>query len=261
VTDATAPLAGRVVLVTRPGGRAGELIQALENLGARVEARPTIRFDSPRDPGSVERTCKTIDRFAWVVLTSATGVRALADALEAAGVPGLPPSIRVAAVGAATARVAEGQGWNVALVPRVQDGAGLAAELESMVDPEAVVLVVRPEVASDDLARALEGVGASVESVAFYRTVAAPGAASIVSDLATGRYDAVVFTSPSTLLRLLDADSVEEARAREALGRVARVAIGATTAAALDREGLAATAVASRPDPDGIAEAVRSALA
>jgi uroporphyrinogen-III synthase len=96
-----------------------------------------------------------------------------------------------------------------------------------------------------------------VDAVPFYRSVPAPGVAAVAADLMRGRYDAVVFTSPSSLRFLVE---VNPDAVGSALARLRRVAIGPTTAAALEHRGWPADSVASTPDDDGITSAVLDAF-
>lgn len=74
------PLAGVRVVTTR--GRSGDdrLRTLLEAAGASVLAWPTSRYPPPRDPGPLEAARARLDRFDWLVFTSARAVGALGEA-------------------------------------------------------------------------------------------------------------------------------------------------------------------------------------
>jgi uroporphyrinogen-III synthase len=95
------------VVVTRPSGRAGELLEALRADGHDVSHVPLVAIetigDVPVDVGGYD----------WVVLTSATGARELRRRMR--GVPK-----RVAAIGPATARAFGGA--DVVASPSTQEG-------------------------------------------------------------------------------------------------------------------------------------------
>jgi uroporphyrinogen-III synthase len=71
-----------------------------------------------------------------------------------------------------------------------------------------------------------------------------------------GRYDVIVFTSPSTLQRLLEGGWCSRSQLIRALGAASIVAIGQLTARSIEEVGLRAAAVAARPTDDGIVEAI-----
>ena len=242
------------VLWTRPAGRGARSLDRLREAGFDVDHRPTIAFEPPADPRPAARAAERAADYDWVVFTSPTGV----EFFDRAGGGGLRPAPRRAAVvGQATRRAVEGLGVAAEVVADPPRADGLAAALRPRVRPGDRVLVVRPESAPNTLSSALEDAGAIVEAVAFYRTVAAPGVSEIAADLRDGRYDAVVFSSPSTFQSVLDAATGGLALV-SALRTVAVVAIGGVTAHALGRAGLEPSAVASDPSDEALVVAVRS---
>jgi uroporphyrinogen-III synthase len=247
-------LAGRVVLVARPAGRGEPLAGLLRALGAEVEIRPTIVLEPPEDPRPAALAARRCDAFDWVVFTSPSGVQFFFASPSIAALPS------VAAIGPATARELERRGVACGVVARDSRAEGLAEALRASIVPGQRVLLVQPEVARPVLRRGIEELGAAVEAVAFYRNVAAAGAPAVARDVAAGRYDAIVLTSPSALERLLDA-AADRAAVVAALRRARLVAIGGVTAAALERHGLAPAAVAREPSAEGIADAVVASFA
>src|SRR5439155_2270948 len=102
----TRPLSGRGVLVTRTREQASELSAILSELGAEVIEAPAIRVEPPSSFGSVDKAVTRLanGEYAWVVFTSANGVRAFASRLRAAGLDARAfSSTNVAAVGPGTA--------------------------------------------------------------------------------------------------------------------------------------------------------------
>ncbi len=253
------PLSGLHVLVTRPAGRATVLIAALERLGALVAARPTIAIEPPSDPTPAERVVTELSRFTWIAFTSAHGVRAFFDVLARApgGAADLAP--RLAAVGPATAQALREHGASVALIAAAARAAGLAVALGARIGTADRVLVVGPEERDDALERGLGEHGAAVEVCAFYRTVAAPGIADLARAVVAERFDVAVFTSPSTLDRLVDAGREAGVDLVRALSRMALVAIGPATARALAEHALSPAAIAERPSDDAVLAAVTRA--
>lgn len=257
--EADRGLAGRRILLTRPAGRAAALAGRLERLGAVVELRPTIRLVAPRDAGPARRALLALEHHSWILFTSAAGVSFFFDMLREVG--GEAVSARIAAIGPATARAVEGRGLSPSHVAQHPTSEGLAGELTKRIAPGERVLLVRPEVAREVLPESLRRAGVEVDAVAFYRNEADPGVTETVARLIAGRYDAVVFSSPSTFGRLLEgaADRAEELR--RALSSIRRVAIGEVTAAALREAALPPSAVALQPTDSGIADALRVCFA
>ena len=65
------PLFGRRIVVTRTLEQAGELIDALEALGAQAVPAPTLRIVPPEDPEAVDRAAAAVADYDWVVFESA----------------------------------------------------------------------------------------------------------------------------------------------------------------------------------------------
>ena len=113
----TLPLAGRRVLVTRAAHQAGKLSEGLRALGAESVEVPVLEIRPPASFDSLDAALRQLDRYDWLILTSANTVRALADRAAALGILHEPPiTMKVAAVGDATAAAARKAGFPVTLV-------------------------------------------------------------------------------------------------------------------------------------------------
>jgi len=248
----------RVILVTRPADRNAALKRKLEGLGARVEARPTIDLDLPRDPQPARQALLGLARYDWVVFTSPGGVRFF-EALGRRVLGRAPrPGCKVAAIGPATAAALRQSGVEPRVVATSSSAEGLVEALGGRVGAGERVLLVRPEESREVLPQALRTAGAVVDAVPFYRNVAARGVAEIAADVRREAYDLLIFTSPSTALRLLEGAAAADVAILDALRRAKIVAIGEVTARALADLGVPVGAVATTPTDDGIVEAVCS---
>jgi uroporphyrinogen III methyltransferase/synthase len=230
----------------------------LRELGAYVEIRPTISLEPPVDPAPARRAVSEVERYDWILFTSANGVKffqELVDELHAER-----PSIRAAigAIGPATARALEHSGHRPAVIAEDARSEGLARTLAGKIAPGERVLVVRPEVARPVLLDTLHALGARPDPVAFYRNVPAPDVHALAAELCANRFDVVILTSPSTLQRLLEAGQRPADELRAALGRTRLVAIGPVTAQAIEQFGLAPASVAAQPTDEAVVQAVRS---
>jgi uroporphyrinogen III methyltransferase / synthase len=249
------------VLVTRPPGTWPALARRFEGTSIAIVMAATTTQVEPIDPRPGDDAVARLDRYDWLVATSGQGVKALILKLAARGLHRLPETLRVAAVGPATARAFEGTGVRVELVASEAHSEGLATSLRSFLKAGERVLLVRPEGAPGLLAPALRAQGAHVDETPLYRTVPSERAAELAEDAIAGRFAAVVFTAPSSLDLWLEAAGPRGAALSEALARTRRVAIGPTTASHLDSRGLPAAAVAASPDEGAIGDAIARALA
>jgi uroporphyrinogen III methyltransferase / synthase len=204
-------LYGWTVLVPRTKDQAGEMSEKLVSHGALPIEVPTIAVEPPRSPAQMERAVKGLvdGRFQWVVFTSTNAVRAVWDKFNEFGLDARAFSgVKIACVGQATADRVRAFGINPELVPSgEQSSLGLLDEFppyDDVFDPVNRVLLPRADIATETLAEGLRERGWEIEDVTAYRTVrAAPPAASTREMIKTGGFDAVCFTSSSTVRNLV----------------------------------------------------------
>ncbi|MFP4070335.1 MAG: uroporphyrinogen-III C-methyltransferase [Opitutales bacterium] len=197
------PLFGKRILVPRARQQAGELTRLLEDNGAEVIELPFIEITQQFDPKLVTEVFAGIAVYEWIVFTSANGVRHFFDLFYKAydDIRCLGP-MRVAAVGAATAREIKKHRIKVDLVPKSAHADALADELMELEGLEGVqVLVVTGNQNRESLVRKLETEArAIVDTLPLYATARA----DIAEHPAAKRFrsagaDAVLFTSSSTV--------------------------------------------------------------
>lgn len=245
----------RRVLITHPAGTWPGIAARFRGTPVRVELTETATQVDPLDPGPGDRALLQLEVYAWLVVTSVRGAAALERRLTAAGAT-LPPGLRVAAVGPATAKALLEAEIEAELVAAEASGAGLASSLLPRLSERERVLIVRPEGAPGPLASTLAASGAAVDVAPLYRTVASDHAGALATEAIGGAFAAVVFTAPSSLDRWLDAAGERRAALHAALSKTARVAIGPTTAAHLAAAGLPADGVAAAPTEEAIGDAI-----
>ena len=148
-------------------------------------------------------------RYEWIGFTSVNAVRAVREKLSEVGLDARSfAGLKVAAVGDQTVEALIDFGVRPDLVPAgEQTTAALLDEwplYDSLTDPINRVFLPRADIATDSLAAGLAELGWEVEDITAYRTVrAAPPAADIREAIKTGGFDAVVFTSSSTVRNLV----------------------------------------------------------
>ncbi len=207
----TKPLFGWKVLVPRTQAQAGSMVDRLSGYGATADVVPTISVEPPRTPQQMEKAVKGLvtGRYEWVGFTSVNAVRAVRERFEDFGLDARAfAGLKVAAVGGVTAAALRDWGINPDLVPTgEQSAAGLLEvwpEFDEVLDPINRVLLPRADIATETLVAGLRDGGWEVDDVTAYRTVrAAPPAAEIRDAIKGGDYDAVLFTSSSTVRNLV----------------------------------------------------------
>lgn len=235
------PLFGKRILVTRPRRQADLTAKLLRELGALPVLVPMIEIAPPSDPEPLARALANLrlGTYSWVAFTSANGVEETWRALDAsAGDARAFGSVRLAAIGPATAHALSSHGLAADVVAKEYRGEGLATDLlDALSSLPGRVLLLRAAKARDVLPRMLMDAGYSVDVVVAYETRAAvDGSLSDLADsLAYGHVDGVLFTSSSTVDGLCDALGN---RATELLSRVRVASIGPVTTQTATARGL-----------------------
>lgn len=207
----TRPLHGWRVLVPKTKDSTEELQGLLSSFGAVPCEVPTMSVEPPRTPQQMERAVHGLvsGRFEWVVFTSVNAVRAIRERFDASGLDARSLSgIRVAAAGEDTVAALAAMGVRPDLTPEDdQTTSGLLdvwPAYDELVDPINRVFLPRADIATDTLVAGLAELGWEVEDVTAYRTVrATPPAADTRDAIKAGGFDAVVFTSSSTVRNLV----------------------------------------------------------
>lgn len=249
------PLFGRRILVTRAQEDASRLAALINGLGGEGYEFPVIAVEGLPDPRSLDQAVGELRSYQWVVFTSANGVRFFCSRLWALGGDARSfAGVKVAAIGPRTNQTLGEFGLRADLVPDEFRAEAVLDALLGQVAPGARVLCPRAAVARDVLIRGLREAGIAVEEVAAYRTQSVDQDAEEVRDLlARGEFDAVTFTSSSTVHNLVRALGEDW---RNLLSGTVCAAIGPVTAQTLSEYGLSAAITASRYTVPGLLEAL-----
>ncbi len=221
------PLFGKRFVVTRAREQAGQLTHMLEDQGAEVIELPFIDVKTDFDPKRLTEILAGIAVYEWIIFTSANGVKAFFDLFYKAfdDIRCLGP-MRIAAVGAATAREIESHKLKVDLVPKQANADALADELIENEGLESLqVLVITGNQNREELVQRLETEGrAIVDTLPLYKT----SKTDLMKDPAAARFreegaDAILFTSSSTVKSFIEqsaAFKLEEGARRPVLGSI-----------------------------------------
>ncbi len=261
----TQPLFGRSVLVTRAREQSAEISSALRSAGALPVVMPMIelcRVEDAPTRSEIARVLNELEAFGYIVFTSSNAVRFFAEELAAHGAGNgdsgarLRDGTRTFCIGDRTASEALDAGFPVSVVASGRsDAEALLAQLLQALPPgEERVLIPRSRIARTTIADGLASAGGRVDSVAFYENRRpAVDESALREQLCRGELFALTFTSPSTVEHFLEA---LDGPSREAAERCILVAIGRTTARALEAAGLSPHVVAPKPDVQSMVDAL-----
>jgi len=250
----TKPLFGWRVLVPRTKEQSGELSRLLRGYGAIPEEVPTISVEPPRNPQQMDKAVRGLveGRYEWIAFTSVNAVKAVREKFDEYGLDARAFSgLKVAAVGDKTAQALTAWGIRPDLVPSGEQSArGLLEDwppYDEVLDPINRVFLPRADIATETLVAGLAELGWESDDVTAYRTVrAAPPPAATREAIKGGKFDAVVFTSSSTVRNLVGIAGKPHAATVVAC-------IGPATAKAAQEHGLRVDVLADSPSADALA--------
>lgn len=196
------PLFGQRIVVTRAREQAGDFAHRLSELGAEVLEIPCIKIVLPTQLQNVADAMLELNSYDWLVFTSPNGVttffdyffKAFKDMRDLGGA-------RIAAVGPGTAAKLRELHLQVDLMPEEALAVKVAAAFKKFETIENLkICLLRAEVANPELPKVLEALGAIVDDVAVYKTVAETedptGAGAKLLEVGA---DWITFTSASTV--------------------------------------------------------------
>ncbi|MER6120252.1 bifunctional uroporphyrinogen-III C-methyltransferase/uroporphyrinogen-III synthase [Streptomyces sp. NPDC001743] len=251
------PMFGWKVLVPRTKEQAASLSDQLRSYGAVPHEVPTIAVEPPRTPQQMERAVKGLvtGRYEWIAFTSVNAVKAVREKFEEYGLDARAfAGIKVAAVGEQTAAALVDFGVKPDLVPSgEQSAAGLLEDwppYDPVFDPIDRVFLPRADIATETLVAGLIELGWEVDDVTAYRTVrASPPPADTREAIKGGGFDAVLFTSSSTVRNLVGIAGKPH--------NVTIIAcIGPATAKTAEEHGLRVDVLSPEPSVHKLAEAL-----
>ncbi|MCX4724732.1 uroporphyrinogen-III synthase [Streptomyces sp. NPDC090052] len=251
------PLFGWRVLVPRTKEQAASLSDQLRSYGAVPHEVPTIAVEPPRTPQQMERAVKGLvtGRYEWIAFTSVNAVKAVREKFEEYGLDARAfAGIKVAAVGEQTAASLVEFGVKPDLVPSgEQSAAGLLEDwppYDPVFDPIDRVFLPRADIATETLVAGLIELGWEVDDVTAYRTVrASPPPADTREAIKGGGFDAVLFTSSSTVRNLVGI-------AGKPHNVTVIACIGPATAKTAEEHGLRVDVLSPEPSVHRLAEAL-----
>jgi uroporphyrinogen III methyltransferase/synthase len=232
------PLAGKKILITRARQQSGEFAIRLRDMGAEVIEFPTIEIVPPTSWEGLDRAIDQLESYDWVIFTSVNGVNYFWQRLrEKKEVPVFPCSLKVCAIGPATAKRIEEKGVQVDYTPKEFVAEAILEGFKAVGLQGKRILLARVRRARDILPKGLLKMGAEVDIVEAYRTIKPRGGAKRLKEILIDRkVDAITFTSSSTACHFMDLLKKEDAK--KILRDVAVACIGPITARTVERLGM-----------------------
>lgn len=197
----TRPLLGKSIAVTRARAQASDLVERLAALGAECIQCPTIEVVPPASWQPLDEALKKIAEYQWLIFTSVNGVQYFFERLFQLGLDARNLGhLHTAAIGPATAERMRRFGIKADILPETYRAEAVAAAFSGVEVKARKVLLPRAEQARAVLPEELGRMGAQVDEIVAYRTVAADSDNQLLlSALKDKSIDMITFTSSSTV--------------------------------------------------------------
>ena len=219
---------------------------------------PVLEIVPPESYAPLDDALRNLDRYDWLILTSANAAHVLMERAAHIGVAlDHAVTLQVAAVGPATATAAQKAQLTVTLVPESYVAEGLLASLGVQTAGKRVLLA-RAAITRDVIPDTLRASGASVDVVDAYRNVLPASAPEQLREALKQGIDAATFTSASSVTHLKEA--ADSAGIAFPFADVPAISIGPITSQALSEHGWKPAAEANPSDIAGLVVAVRQVL-
>lgn len=189
--QASKPLRGLRILITRPREQLKPLADEIVRLGGIPIEFPTISVEPTRANDQSEMGLETLNGYDWIVFTSANGVQHLFHETSMRKTDFADILPRIAVIGSATASAVEKCGLGVSFTPSAFLTERLARELPEVDGKH--ILLVRAEGTDEMMRSILMERGAKVDEIHPYRVTTSKHTSQ------PDDYDAILFTSPSTI--------------------------------------------------------------
>jgi uroporphyrinogen III methyltransferase/synthase len=221
---------GKKILITRAREQSGDFSTSLKKLGAEVIEFPTIEIVPPLRWKELDQAIDQLKSYDWLIFTSANGVNFFWQRLaERGGVRRLPSTLKVCAIGPATARQLKEKKISVSYIPKEFIAESILEGFEKLLIKGERILLARAKKARDILPNGLKKLGAKVDVVEVYRTVKPKAGSKRLKKLLTDRrIDVITFTSSSTVNHF--AELLKKEDLRKLLKGIAIACIGPVTA-------------------------------
>ncbi|MBI4427927.1 MAG: uroporphyrinogen-III synthase [Ignavibacteriales bacterium] len=252
--EATQPLNGRTIVITRPLEQTAQLKALLERSGARVLVFPTIHIVPASSWDDCDRAIQNIGTYDALMLTSVNAATYFLNRSRLLNEKGFPVFAQkdIYVVGEKTRRAVENFGLNARVFQEARDGRSMAHAIIRQNIRSKKFLFPKGSLASDEIPSILREHGATVDEVVVYET--RPPSQTEREEMkdvfSREEVDIVVFFSPSSINNFLSVV------AKKSLNSVRIAVIGRTTAEAARKASLTPDIVADEPTTEALVTSI-----
>ena len=203
MSESSAPLNGRGIVITRPAQQAQTLADLIIAAGARALLFPVIEIADVADARPARAVLDRLDQFQIAIFVSPNAVE---KGMQLIGTKPLPPGLRIAAIGGGTVRALARFGLRDVVAPAGRFDSEALLELRDLAQVAGQrIAIFRGAGGREVLGEVLAQRGALVEYAECYRRRRPQAdAASLLQAWERGEVEAVVVTSSEGVRNLFD---------------------------------------------------------
>jgi uroporphyrinogen III methyltransferase / synthase len=252
------PLFGKNIVITRDAPGNADFAEKIIACAANPVRFETIEIKPDENiTQNLKLKTQNFVMYDWIIFTSVNGVAIFFEAIQKLGRDArIFGSSKIAAIGERTAAKLADFGIKADFVPVVFTGNELAFQLAQFTELKAKkILLLRSELASNELIEGLEKAGAEVENISIYTAVPVKGDSSkLIEKIKARKIDWITFASPSAVdafFEQIDTGLVIDNKAKIA-------SIGPVTTKALERFGVQVALTAEEHTLDGLLDTMEN---
>lgn len=251
------PLFGKNIIVTRDDRGNTESAEKIISRGGNPIEFTTTKIKPLTSTNIFLRALTKFSEFDWIILTSSNGVEIVFDFLRSLGKDArVFGSAKIAAIGSETAETLSRFGIKADFVPTVFTSEELGKQLAKFANLKGKkVLLLRSQIASDELAEWLKKAGAEIVNVPIYRIDTIKNKCKeLVEKTTADEIDWLTFASSSSVRAFFEQIPVDAVNS----GRVKIASIGPVTSEQLRSLGIRVDVEASEHTIDGLLDALEN---
>jgi uroporphyrinogen-III synthase len=249
---------GCEIILTREYNECIEIINKFSEMGCCYLLVPVIKIVGPKSWKRCDRAIENLSDYDAIVFTSKNGVVKFIKRLERRGLAEVLKGKRIYAVGKKTSSLVEQAGYKSQPLPDAYNAADLSALMIKDKNKINRVLIIKGDLASNELAERLQSEGIKTEEIIVYRNKKV-----IISErkkeqlknrlMKSDRIRIVVFFSPSAVKNFFD-----QLGWVAKLGNIYYAVIGKTTEMALKEYGLSADIIPCQATSENLFESIKA---
>jgi uroporphyrinogen III methyltransferase / synthase len=245
------PLFGKNIVITRDEKGNAEFAAKIIQRGGNAIEFATIKIKPLTQTKQFLKIPEKLAEFDWIIFTSSNGVSIFFDALLEMGKDGrVFGSAKIAAIGSETAAKLNEFGIRADFVPNIFTSEELGKQLAIYTNLKAKkVLLLRSEIASDELNKLLTQAGAEVQNADLYKIVTQKNK---YKRLKGAMIDWLTFASPSSVKGFFEQAPNDIKKA----SNVKIASIGPVTSQELEKFGIKVDVEADEHTIDGLLAAI-----